>query len=50
MKPTQAEIAERLDREKARQQNKVTDVWRPTITEREKEERKQQVDRGILPF
>lgn len=50
MKPTQQEIAERLDRDKARQQDKPVDVWRPTITEREAEERKKQIDRGEIPF
>lgn len=50
MKPTQEEIAERLDKEKVRQQDKVVDIWRPTITEREKEERKKQIDRGEIPF
>lgn len=51
MKPTQEEIAKRLDAEKARRvQDKVVDIWRPTITDREQEERKQQIDRGILPF
>lgn len=50
MKPTKEEIAKRLDKDKARQQNKVVDVWRPTITEKEMEERKQQVAAGILPF
>ena len=50
MKPTQEEIAKRLDVERARLENKVVDVWRPTITEKEKEERKKQIDRGEIPF
>lgn len=50
MKPTQEEIAARLDKEKAQQQDKVVDIWRPTITEKEKEERKKHIDRGEIPF
>ena len=50
MKPKQEEIAERLDKEKARQQDKVVDIWRPTITERDQEKRKKQIDRGEIPF
>jgi len=50
MKPTKEEIAERLDKDKARREEKPTDIWRPTITEREQQERKQQIDRGELPF
>lgn len=51
MKPTQEEIAKRLDAEAKRQkESQVVDIWRPTITEREKEERKKQIDAGIIPF
>lgn len=50
MKPTQEEIAERLDKEKARQQDKPVAVWRPTTTKEEKEERQKQIDRGEIPF
>ena len=50
MKPTKEEIAERLDKDKARREEKPTGIWRPTITEREKKEREEQIAAGILPF
>ena len=50
MKPSKEEIAERLDKDKARQQDKPVTVWRPTITEQEQQERKKQIDRGEIPF
>jgi len=50
VKPTKEEIAKRLDKDKARQQEKPTRVWRPTITEQEQQERKKQIDRGEIPF
>lgn len=50
MKPTKEEIAERLDKDKARRNEKPTDIWRPTITEREAAERAKQVANGELPF
>jgi len=50
MKPTKEEIAKRLDKDKARREEKPTGIWRPTITEREAEERKKQIDRKEIPF
>ena len=52
MKQTEEEIKAQVQREQERMKRQEWhgQIWRPTITERETEERKQQVDRGILPF
>ena len=52
MKQTPEQIKERLEFEAERQKRSEWHgtIWRPTITEREQQERKKQVDRGELPF
>lgn len=52
MKQTDEEIKAQVQREQERikRQEWHGQIWRPTITERETEERKKQVDRGELPF
>lgn len=52
MKKTAEEIAARIEREQERMKRQEwhCQIWRPTITERETEERKKQVDRGEIPF
>jgi len=52
MKQTAEEVRARIEREQERMKRQEWhgQIWRPTITERETEERKKQVDRGILPF
>lgn len=52
MKQTQEQIKERLEMEAERRRKSEWhgQIWRPTITEREQQERKKQVARGELPF
>lgn len=52
MKQTAEEVRARIEREQERMKRQEWhgQIWRPTITEREAEERKQQVVRGELPF
>lgn len=52
MKQTPEQIKAQLDAEAERHRKSEWrgQIWRPTITEREHQERKKQVDRGILPF
>lgn len=52
MKQTAEEIRAKIkrDQERMKRQECHGEVWRPTITEEEKEERKKQVESGILPF
>jgi hypothetical protein len=44
------QIAEQVAREQKRLNDKPTGVWSPTITEAEKEQRKKDIDAGIIPF
>ena len=44
------QIAEQVAREQKRLNEKPIGVWAPQITEAEKEQRKKDIDAGIIPF
>ena len=52
MKQTAEEVIARIEREQERMKRQEWhgQIWRPTVIEREMEARKQQVERGELPF
>lgn len=52
MKQTAEEVRARIEREQERMKRQEWhgQIWRPTITERETEECKKQVDAGKIPF
>lgn len=52
MKKTAEEVRARIEREQERMKRQEWhgQIWRPTITERETEERKKQVDAVQIPF
>lgn len=52
MTQTTEEVRARIEREQERMKRQEWhgQIWRPTITEREAEERKKQVDAGLIPF
>lgn len=52
MKQAAEEVKARIEREQERMKRQEWhgQIWRPTIIEREMEARKQQVERGELPF
>lgn len=52
MKQTAEEVRARIKREQERMKRQEWhgQIWQPTITEREMEDRKKQVDRGEIPF
>lgn len=52
MEQTAEEVRARIEREQERMKRQEWhgQIWRPTITERETEERKKQVDAGQISF
>lgn len=52
MKQTPEQVKTRLEAEAKRMKTQEWhgQIWRPTITEDEKEQRKKQIDRGEIPF